>query len=147
MKVSQDPKFKEIVLDHYKHPRFFQIPEQILGHQEEHNRTCGDHIHLYCARSQSNSAKLSFSFQGAGCSLCIASASALCALLQEVDLASCQKTLEKFQAILTSETIHESDELWKIFEGLRDYPVRSRCVRLPWQALENLLKQLAKEGD
>ena len=138
MKKSQDPSFKAIIIDHYKQPRFFGKPDPAYFSAEEHNRTCGDYVELYLTDGRSDGQR-SLQFTGAGCSLCIASASLMSSLLQNVTVAEAQRCLGQFQQIAQEGVGQGVDPVWDIFDGLRDYPVRSRCVRLPWQALEKIL--------
>lgn len=145
MKKSQDPEFKAITIDHYKKPRFFGKPESVRFAAEEHNRTCGDHVELYLTEG-SAPGSASFQFTGAGCSLCIASASLMATLLQSVSQNAARECLEHFQRVSREGVEPNADTVWQIFDGLRDYPVRSRCVRLPWQALEKILGQWSEAG-
>lgn len=140
MKKSQDPEFKAIIIDHYKKPRFFGKPECVRFAAEEHNRTCGDHVELFLTDG-SEPESGSFQFTGAGCSLCIASASLMTTLLQSVSKDQARQYLEHFQKVSREGVDPNAESVWQIFDGLRDYPVRSRCVRLPWQALEKILGQ------
>jgi nitrogen fixation NifU-like protein len=144
MKRSQDPEFKAIIIDHYKKPRFFGKPEAVQYSAEEHNRTCGDHVELYLTEG-SHPASRSFQFTGAGCSLCISSASLMTTLLQDVSIEDARLCLDQFQKVSHEGVEPNAESVWLIFDGLRDYPVRSRCVRLPWQALEKILGQWAQE--
>lgn len=144
MKKSQDPEFKAIIIDHYKKPRFFGKPENVRFAADEHNRTCGDHVELYLT-SGAEPGAWSFQFTGAGCSLCIASASLMTTLLQSVSKDAALQCLEHFQRVSREGVDPNADSVWQIFDGLRDYPVRSRCVRLPWQALEKILGQWSEE--
>lgn len=144
MKKSQDPEFKAIIIDHYKKPRFFGKPETVRFSAEEHNRTCGDHVELYLTDG-SNPGSRSFQFTGAGCSLCIASASLMNTLLQNVSREDARRCLDEFQRVSKEGVEPGAESVWQIFDGLRDYPVRSRCVRLPWQALEKILIQWSQE--
>ncbi len=144
MKKSQDPEFKAIIIDHYKKPRFFGRPETVRFSAEEHNRTCGDHVELFLTDGSSPGGR-SFQFTGAGCSLCIASASLMSTLLQNVSIEDARLCLDQFQKVSKEGVDPQADSVWSIFDGLRDYPVRSRCVRLPWQALEKILNHWSQE--
>jgi nitrogen fixation NifU-like protein len=144
MKKSQDPEFKAIIIDHYKQPRFFGKPEQFRYAVEEHNRTCGDHVQLFLTDGLAPGQR-SFQFTGAGCSLCIASASLMSSLLQNVPLFDAQRYLDQFQKVTREGDDPNAALVWQVFDGLRDYPVRSRCVRLPWQALEKILARWSEE--
>ncbi len=145
MKKSQDPVFKAIIIDHYKQPRCFGKPLQIRFQAEENNRTCGDHVELFLTEGSQEGLQ-SFRFTGAGCSLCIASASLMSSMLQDVSLNQASQYLQQFQKISEDAEPNGEQEVWQIFVGLRDYPVRSRCVRLPWQALEKILRQWSESS-
>jgi len=144
MKKSQNPEFKAIIIDHYKQPRFFGKPGAVRYAAEEHNRTCGDHVELFLTDGSTPGTR-SFQFTGAGCSLCIASASLMSSLLQNVPLEDAQRCLDQFQKVTREGVDPNAASVWQIFDGLRDYPVRSRCVRLPWQALEKILAGWSEE--
>lgn len=142
MKKSQDPAFKAIIIDHYKKPRFFGKPEAVLASAEEHNRTCGDRVEVFLTDGVSSATRC-VQFTGAGCSLCIASASLMATLLQNVSADQARHCLDEFQTVVREGARADGASTWQIFDGLRDYPVRSRCVRLPWQALEKILQNWA----
>lgn len=110
---------------------------------EERNRTCGDQVTVFLDLSADGRA--SFRFTGAGCSLCIASASLMCTLLQNVDPDACQRELEHFQKVWKNGAAPGDAESWQVLDGLRQYPVRSRCVRLAWQALEKITEEWKSE--
>jgi len=76
---------------------------------------------------------------------CIASASLMSTLLQNVSVEDARRCLDQFQRVSKEGVDPDSDSVWQIFDGLRDYPVRSRCVRLPWQALEKILNNWTQE--
>jgi nitrogen fixation protein NifU and related proteins len=145
MKKSQDPAFKAMIIDHYKQPRFFGKPERVRFSAEEHNRTCGDHVEVFLGDG-TGPEKGRIQFPGAGCSLCIASASLMSTLLQDVSADEARACLEHFQKVSKEGLESDPALIWQIFDGLRDYPVRSRCVRLPWQALERILDQWSREA-
>ncbi len=146
MKKSQDPAFKALIMDHYKKPRFFGKPEPVLFSAEEHNRTCGDHVELFLTEGTAVSRRR-FQFTGAGCSLCIASSSLMSSLLQDVSFEEAELCLGQFQKVARDGVNAEDTAEWQIFDGLRDYPVRARCVRLPWQALEKILRAWSEAGE
>lgn len=133
--------WKEQILDHYKRPRSFGEPSPFWAAQEEHNRTCGDHVRVFVGPApDAGPERARFSFTGAGCSLCIASASIMCELLPAVSPAEARAALEKFQKVWSEGAGDADPGIWQLLSGLRQYPVRSRCVHLPWQALERLLQ-------
>ena len=140
MSQGPDAAWKAMILDHYKQPRHFHKPATILAEMEEHNRTCGDHVQVFLAPGTTPE-RGRLEFQGAGCSLCIASASLMCSLLQDRDQGEARAVLAKFHEVW-AQGADGSDAIdWQVISGLRQYPVRSRCVRLAWQALEKIVEE------
>lgn len=131
--------WKQLILDHYKKPRNFGKPDEVRHAAEEHNRTCGDHVTVFLDKGS----KPHFSFTGEGCSLCLASASLMTELLAKGDgsRAAAEQTLHEFQSVWERGPDEKSAAEWQALNGLRNYPVRSRCVKLAWQALERILGQ------
>ena len=134
-----EAEWKALVLDHYKKPRAYGPIEAPRFTAEEHNRTCGDHVTLFAFAPDPHSTKLSLHFTGQGCSLSIASASLLCELLQDKDREQFVEVLAKFQKVREQGALPEDQAAWHVLDGLRKYPVRSRCVCLAWQGLEKIL--------
>lgn len=129
-------EWKALILDHYKNPRHFGELESFTVASEQHNRTCGDHIKVFANCSDRGH----FSFTGAGCSLCLASASLMLDLIQDKDRVDVVAIRSEFQNLWENGLQGgESLPTWKALEGLRAYPVRSRCVKLAWQALDEIL--------
>ncbi|MFY7928010.1 MAG: iron-sulfur cluster assembly scaffold protein, partial [Oligoflexus sp.] len=127
MNQGSDSTWKGMILDHYKQPRHFRRPTTLIAETEEHNRTCGDHVHIYLAPGTTPE-RGSLEFQGAGCSLCIASASLMCSLLQDRSQDEARGVLSKFQEVWSQGANTRDSIDWQVIGGLRQYPVRSRCV-------------------
>jgi nitrogen fixation NifU-like protein len=132
-----DEVWKRQILDHYKNPRNFGKPAEVWHAAEEHNRTCGDHVTLFLDKSGH------FSFTGEGCSLCLASASLMTELLgkdsEAGSRAAALRCLAEFKRVWEQGADAQGPSEWQALNGLRNYPVRSRCVKLSWQALEHIL--------
>lgn len=134
--MSRDEEWKALILDHYKNPRHYgELPNYTFS-SEQHNRTCGDHVKVFAQCAE----KGRFSFVGAGCSLCLASASLMLDLVQDQSRSTVSGIRDEFQ-LMWEKGLPEGESLqtWKALEGLRAYPVRSRCVKLAWQALDEIL--------
>lgn len=129
-------EWKALILDHYKNPRHYGEPTEFSVMSEQHNRTCGDHVKVFATVGD----KGHFHFTGAGCSLCLASASLMLDLVQDKTRPEIETVRAEFQE-LWDKGLPEGESLstWKALEGLRAYPVRSRCVKLAWQALDEIL--------
>lgn len=129
-------EWKSLILDHYKHPRHYGEMKDFSFVSEQHNRTCGDHVKVFATIGEDGTA--AFSFLGAGCSLCLASASLMMELVHGRDAAAVGAVRAQFQALMASAAKPEAIDSWKALDGLRQYPVRSRCVKLAWQALDEI---------
>ncbi len=132
-----DQQWKNLILDHYKNPRHYGDIPAFRFQSEQHNRTCGDHVKVFAAIDDDR--RSHFSFTGAGCSLCLASASLMMELVQDLDRDELQAVSDDFHRVWADGADPGSEEAWQALSGLREYPVRSRCVKLAWQALEEIL--------
>ncbi|RZA26604.1 MAG: SUF system NifU family Fe-S cluster assembly protein [Proteobacteria bacterium] len=129
-------EWKALILDHYKNPRAYGELEDFTTTSEQHNRTCGDHVKVYAQQGVLGR----FGFIGAGCSLCLASASLMMELVQDKTKAEVSVIAEEFRQMWEGGLAEgETRDAWKALAGLRAYPVRSRCVKLAWQALDEIL--------
>ena len=130
-------EWKALILDHYKNPRHYGEMLDFSVASEQHNRTCGDHVKVFAQCRDS----AHFSFVGAGCSLCLASASLMLELVQGQSRERVEKVQKEFQDLWDKGLPEgEAPLAWKALEGLKAYPVRSRCVKLAWQALAEILE-------
>ena len=79
------------------------------------------------------------SFQGMGCAICVSSASLMTEHLKGKSIDALEDLFDSFHAMLTDETngVQDFDSLGKsrVFEGVRQFPVRVKCATLPWHTL------------
>ncbi len=138
MADPQNEAWKALILDHYKNPRHFGELTAPSCVSEQHNRTCGDHVKVFAEYTPES--KGLFSFTGAGCSLCLASASLMLELIQGKSREDVRQVRDEFYSLWEKGLSEEHKiDTWMALEGLRAYPVRSRCVKLAWQALDEIL--------
>ncbi len=130
-------EWKNLILDHYKNPRHYGDLVAYTYVSEQHNRTCGDHVKVFAAIDAKQRAQ--FSFTGAGCSLCLASASLMMELIQGLSREEAMRIRDEFQTVWEKGAKADALALWQALDGLRQYPVRSRCVKLAWQALDEIM--------
>jgi len=134
-------QWKSLILDHYKNPRHYGEMPEFTYSSEQHNRTCGDNVKVFAALD--GEVRAHFSFIGAGCSLCLASASLMMELLQGKDRDEVRQVRDAFQAMWSAGAEENAIAIWQALDGLRQYPVRSRCVKLSWQALDDIIESWA----
>ena len=111
--------YREIIIDHYKHPRNVGEIQQAHVHGHEDNMVCGDSIDLYITFTEQNTVS-EVKWKGEGCALSQASASLLSDMLKG-------KTREKI------EHITENDILEVVGKSLN--PSRQACATLSVHAL------------
>lgn len=126
--------YRELILDHAKHPRHHGVLDPCDIDHEESNPLCGDHLRLTLRLDEDNHIS-EIAWEGSGCAISQASAS----MLGELVLG---KTLDEARSI-TKDTIFE-------MLGIPLTPNRMKCALLSlktliigvadkagWQAIED----------
>ena len=130
-----DDLYREIILDHYRHPRHRGVVEDATGHIEATNPLCGDEVALSWRCEQDRLADLAFT--GRGCSICMASSSMMCDSLAGRSLAEVGEAVAQFRAmLLEGDTADDLGDL-EALQGVAAYPVRIKCAILAWNALRD----------
>ena len=90
-------------------------------------------------------------FQGSGCAISKSSASVMTTLIKGKPLEDAAKLMTDFLTMMTQENVSESTKSevgrMKIFEGVKEFPVRVKCATLIWQALGDILKDAGISSD
>jgi nitrogen fixation protein NifU and related proteins len=133
--------YQEVILDHHKKPRNFQVLEGANRHAEGYNPLCGDLITVYL-QLEGDVIK-DVSFQGTGCAISRASASMMTASLKGKTRAEAEALFEQFHHMVTADENGAADpaELGKlaVFSGVREFPTRVKCATLAWHTLRAAL--------
>lgn len=116
-----DDMYREVILDHSKHPHNFGTLEGASVSHEEHNPLCGDRVRIDLAIHDGVIADVAFS--GRGCAISQASASLLTDELRG-------KTVDEAKAI------SKEDLLDLIGIPLAKNPVRLKCALLSLKTLK-----------
>lgn len=116
--------YREIIIDHYKHPRNVGEMPKAHVHGHEDNMVCGDSVDVYVSFTDQNTVA-DVKWKGEGCALSQASASLLSDMLKG-------KTREQI------EQITENDILEVVGKSLN--PSRQACATLSVHALQKGLK-------
>jgi len=142
--------YQEVILEHFKRPRFKSKPLHCHFCEEGKNPLCGDTITLYCQVNQDSADKsISTSFEGSGCSISQASASMMCDLLQNVSFDQAKDLIRKAEDIYTGKTALTEDEFdqdIQALHGVSKFPVRIKCAALAWKTMEWLLNHHFNEN-
>ena len=129
--------YQEVIVDHQRNPRNFRAipkPDRVT---KGHNPLCGDELTIYLKLA--DDVVRDVSFQGVGCAICMSSASLMTEHLKGKSVDEIEAQLGSFHALLTDgrDKVQDFESLGKlrVFEGVRQFPVRIKCATLPWHTL------------
>lgn len=136
--------YREVILDHSRHPRGFgPLPE--ANHQAEgNNPLCGDRVQVFLDLVDGRVQGIAF--QGAGCAISTASASLMTEALRGKTLDEAQAIFADFHRLVTLGNEAAEERLGKLaaFAGVREFPMRVKCATLPWHTFEAALAESGK---
>ena len=137
-----DSLYREVILDHHRHPRNFGKLQAADVTVEGYNPLCGDRVEI-ALKVGNGSTLAECRFMGEGCSICMASASMMTEELTGKSLEEVQERIEAFRALLKGEECPLSIEgdLESLL-GVRNFPVRIKCALLPWTTLSDCVKKV-----
>ncbi|MBN9176787.1 MAG: SUF system NifU family Fe-S cluster assembly protein [Microbacterium sp.] len=148
-----DALYRELILDHSKHPQHFGLAdasageasagEGRIGESYQKNPVCGDEITLRARVDGETIADVTW--EGRGCSISQASASMLADLVAEEGLSRAEAValIEGFREALRSRGQLELDEDVygdaAALSGVSKFSARVKCAMLAWVALEDAI--------
>ncbi len=134
--------YREVILDHNKHPRNFGRLDPHDAEARGHNPLCGDRLTITLSRDGARLADLRF--EGNGCAISMASASLMTEAVKGRSLAEVDALFQRMHALLTTQGASSAD-LGKLaaLSGVRDFPARVKCASLAWHTLNAALAQSA----
>jgi len=128
--------YRQIVLDHSRHPRNQRRPQRFDRQAEGHNPLCGDKVSIYLGLKGDMLDDVAF--EASGCAICLASASLMTECTRGLTVSDARASAERFeQALATGEDALTGD--LAALSGVSQYPSRIRCATLPWKALRAAL--------
>jgi nitrogen fixation NifU-like protein len=136
-----DSMYREIIVDHYKHPQHRGLLDDFDAEIHHVNPTCGDEVTLRL-RVADGTVK-DVGWVGEGCSISQASTSVMSELVVGRPVDEALAMQEKFLRLMQSQgqaelSDEEADELGDAvaFEGVSKYPARVKCALLGWMAMK-----------
>ncbi|MCS4491117.1 SUF system NifU family Fe-S cluster assembly protein [Corynebacterium sp. ES2794-CONJ1] len=142
--MNMESMYQEVILDHYKNPKFSGLRE---GHDAEvhHvNPSCGDELTLRLALGSNGEVK-DISYQAEGCSISQASTSVMAEELMGLTVEQARAKIAEFEKMITSRGTYEGDDDMigdgVAFAGVSQYPARVKCALLGWKAFEAALSE------
>lgn len=142
--------FGEILADHHESPRNYgELPAPAVKEQG-YNPLCGDKVLVSLAEDGTHHVS-ACQFTGEGCSICMASASIMTEMVQGKTHAEALRLIEAFREKMQgAQTVDglpsdESGEDITALYGIQRFPVRIKCVLLPWTTLKKSLEKVGGE--
>jgi nitrogen fixation protein NifU and related proteins len=143
--VSLDDLYREVILDHYSHPRNKGVANPADVIREGANPLCGDEIRVSLRVRQGLVEDVQF--DGKGCSISQASASMMTERVRGKTVAEAARVIREFKGMMHGEHTQAGaeDDLGDLeaLQGVRKFPVRVKCATLSWITLEMALADLA----
>jgi nitrogen fixation NifU-like protein len=112
-----DQLYREIILDHYKNPRWHGVIEDADAEAEGMNPLCGDEVTIYVAFGEDGETIDEVKFSGRGCAISQAATSMLMEMVKG-------KTASEVAAMPRDELLEE------IGVPLQNNPTRLKCALL-----------------
>jgi nitrogen fixation NifU-like protein len=142
--VALDELYREVILDHYAHPRNRGrlVPSDVSV--EGTNPLCGDELFL-TVRLRDGRVE-DARFEGRGCSISQASTSMMTDAIKGKTLIEVRALVARFKGMMHGQD--PGDDLGELaaLQGVRKFPVRIKCATLAWIALEQGLDEHAAAG-
>lgn len=140
--IDLDTLYRQVILDHYKHPRNRGEFDDGAMTIEMNNPTCGDRIFLQL-KLEGNTIE-DVRFTGEGCSISMASASMMTQAIKGKKLEEALTMAEEFSRMMLGEevnmTIFGLDDI-EALQGVANFPARIKCATLAWKAVEKVQDQ------
>ncbi len=132
--------YREVILDHNRHPRNRGRLDPHDGEARGHNPLCGDRLTLTLRRDGERVEDLRF--EGNGCAISMASASLMTEAVKGRTRAEVDALFQRVHALLTEQGASAAD-LGKLaaLSGVREYPARVKCASLCWHTLNAALER------
>ncbi|MBI3271093.1 MAG: SUF system NifU family Fe-S cluster assembly protein [Planctomycetes bacterium] len=138
--------YQEVILDHHRRPRNYQVVPGANRVANGHNPLCGDHLTLYLRMEGEVIGDVGF--QGSGCAISKASASMMTDAVKGWTKERACALLEKFHGMVTGGAGSgaggapvDTAEMGKLaaFAGVCEFPARVKCATLAWHTLRAAL--------
>ena len=136
--------YRDVIVDHNRHPRNFGKLEPADAHADGFNPLCGDKLSIYVNLDGDRIAETRF--EGSGCAISVASASLLTEAVKGKSRAEVQKLFDAVHTVLTQHDANvDASRLGKLaaLGGVREFPARVKCASLCWHTLNAALDRAA----
>ena len=145
MTLPLDDMYRDLILDHFEHPRNCKDLDGPDGSEEGHNPLCGDNVDIQVNTEGGVVTGLSVCTKG--CAICTASGSIMSGVIKKRNVDEAKALIQVMKAYLKGEAeLPEAEQRadLKALSGIRKFPVRIKCALLPWTTLDLVLEKLSK---
>jgi nitrogen fixation NifU-like protein len=140
MNVDQRDLYEAVILEHNRHPRHYpKNPPGTTHHAHGFNPLCNDEIQVHL--QVADGAIKDVGLEGAGCAICMASASMMAEAIYGKPLAEVDRLFHKVHHMLAEHGSIEGVGKLRVLEGVHEFPMRVKCATLPWHTLQAALEQ------
>ena len=134
--------YREVILDHNRHPRNFGELDDADRVVEGVNPLCGDRMTLYVKLDDDMVQDIRF--KGTGCAISVASSSLMTEKAKGRSVEELEALFGQVHDLLTGDPASNGidlDSLDKLaaLSGVREYPTRVKCATLAWHALKSAI--------
>jgi nitrogen fixation NifU-like protein len=136
-----DDLYRELILDHYRHPRNRGSLSHSTAKAEGYNPLCGDEIGIELELEDGVIKDVAFT--GRGCSISQASSSMMTEAIKGHTPEEALAIASEFKHLMTDADAEASEDLGDLeaFQGVAKFPVRVKCATLAWHVLEEGLEK------
>jgi nitrogen fixation protein NifU and related proteins len=133
--------YRDVILDHNRHPRNFGKLEAADSCADGHNPLCGDRLTVFLKLSGDRVEDIRF--EGKGCAISTASASLMTEAIKGRNKVDIGTLFGKVHTLLTQQGAIADPSLGKLaaLSGVREYPARVKCASLCWHTLNAALER------
>ncbi|MBI2724487.1 MAG: SUF system NifU family Fe-S cluster assembly protein [Chloroflexi bacterium] len=139
--LELDELYRELILDHYRHPRHRDALAEADVTAEGYNPVCGDEVEMELRFDGDRVAGIGL--RGRGCSISQASASMMSELVDGKSVADIRRLSDEFTQMLTHPDASVPEELGDLeaLQGVAKFAVRVKCATLAWHTLADGIAQ------
>jgi len=136
-----DELYRELILDHYKHPRHRDPLPHADVRAEGYNPVCGDEVDMQLAFDGDRLTGIAL--QSRGCSISQASGSMMSGLVEGKPVREIRRLSDEFKQMLTDPDAPVPDDLGDLeaLRGVGKFAVRVKCATLAWHTLADGIDQ------
>lgn len=133
--------YRQVIMDHYKNPRNKGlVDDSSYKTLRLKNPSCGDDTTIQALIKDGIVEKVVF--DGAGCSICCASASVMTEILEGKTIEEAEAIINDFYSLIKGEEVDNEEALDEAiaFGGVSQFPARVKCATLSWKAMGAILE-------